>query len=195
MVTIGSIICFKNFIASSKNSDQSIGYNFTPIWEIYQQVSTSESCISDMDAGNPLSEECKDLQRCLNLEAAYAYQTVNCDLLKTTNDKIYQSFKKVTDIPNINTYQCIVSKEGCSDTKLDCHLKGMGCKAYGPSAFEKGDDYFAGLYKTKVRGLPEGNSYDGINNSCKFSGTQCKCDTLWSGGLSERIIWDQGDRN
>ena len=185
----------KDFLNSSSESDEAIGYNFTPIWEIYQQVSTVENCLTDVDDGNPLSDECKDLQRCLNLEAAYAYQTVDCELLKTPNGVIYQSFQAVRDIPAINTYKCVASKEGCTHTETDCHMTKGGCKAFGPSAFEKGNNYFGNLYKTKIRGLPKESSFDGINNSCKFSGIQCKCDKMWSGGLDERILWDQGDRD
>ena len=185
----------KAFLDSSDKSDQAIGHNFTPIWEIYQQVSTTDGCLSDVDKGNPLSEECKDLQRCLNLEAAYAYQTVDCELLKTPNDIIYQSFQAVRDIPSVNTYKCVAAKEGCTDTSSDCHLSKSGCKAYGPSAFVKGDNYFGNLYKTKIKGSKEGSTWDGINNSCNFSGAQCKCDKMWSGGLPERILWDQGDRD
>lgn len=185
----------KEFLEASDKSDQAIGYNFTPIWEIYQQVTLVENCLTDVDTGNPLSEECKDLQRCLNLEAAYAYQTVDCELLKSPNGEIYQSFQAVRDIPSINTYKCVAAKEGCTHTESDCHMSKGGCKAYGPSAFEKGDNYFGDLYKTKIRGISDGGSWDGINNSCKFSGAQCKCDKMWSGGLPERILWDQGDRD
>jgi len=184
------------FLKSSKSSNQAIGYHFTPIWEIYQQVAISSGCISDIDLDKPISEDCKDLQRCLNLEAAYAYEAVDCKLLKTTNDIIYQKFEKDDSIPYINTYKCKVSKEGCTSTETDCHLGLGGCKAYGPSAFEKGAEYdFSGLYRTKVRGSAADASNVGINNSCKFSGVGgCSCDKLWSGGLSERMLWDQGNR-
>lgn len=185
----------KKFIESSPESNQAIGYNFTPIWEIYQQVSIGKGCMDDLDKGLKVSKNCDDLQRCLNLEAAYAFDIVNCKQLKTTNDVVYQKFE-ATDIESpIKTYKCSVAKEGCSHTSTDCHYKLGGCKAYGPSAFEKGDEYgSSGLFRTKVRGLPEGGARDGINNSCNFNGIRCKCDKLWSGGLPNRLLWDQGDR-
>ena len=185
----------RNFLDSSDESNQAIGYQFTPIWEIYQQVSLNSGCIASLEGGDKSSEECKDLQRCLNLEAAYAYQAVKCGELKTTNGEVYQKFEKNDDILDINTYKCKASKEGCSHGSTDCHMGLGGCKAYGPSAFQKGDEYSEGKYRTDVRGLPSGGSHDGINNSCYFNGAHCSCDKLWSGGLSERLLWDQADRS
>lgn len=184
----------KKFIESSPMSNQAIGYHFTPIWEIYQQVAITKGCINDIDSGLKSSKNCDDLQRCLNLEAAYAYDSVNCEHLKTSNGISYQIFKANDPESIIKTYECSAAKEGCSHTSTDCHLKFGGCRAYGPSAFEKGDEYGSesGKFRTKVRGDAQGGASEGINNSCKFSGAQCKCDKMWSGGLPARTLWNQG---
>lgn len=184
----------KKFIESSPMSNQAIGYHFTPIWEIYQQVAITKGCINDIDNGLKSSKNCDDLQRCLNLEAAYAYDSVNCEHLKTSNGISYQIFKANDPESIIKTYECSAAKEGCSHTSTDCHLKFGGCKAYGPSAFEKGDEYGSesGKFRTKVRGDAQGGTSEGINNSCKFSGAQCRCDKMWSGGLPARTLWNQG---
>lgn len=183
----------EKFIDSAEDSDQPIGFNFTPIWQLYQQILNSK-CVEAIDEKRK-SPHCDDLQRCFNLEAAYAYKITKCEELISVNGKEYQMFNKKSlggNLSNMAIYKCMVAKEGCNDDESDCHLTTGGCKAYGPSAFEKGDE-FSGNYKTKIRGDEYGSTWDGINKSCNFTTSGCKCDKSWSGGLQRRAIWNQGD--
>lgn len=182
----------KQFLDSSSNSDQAISYSFIPIWEIILQVYQYNRCVRNITTGKYDSTDCLDLQRCLNLEAAYGFSSVKCNKLTSTNGEIYQEFRETGEAGGLNAYGCWNKKEGCTHTSTDCHFSGFGCKAYGPSAFDKGEK-IGDNFKTSVRGSAEGTIREGINNSCNFSIKGCRCDKNWTGELTDRYIWDQGD--
>lgn len=186
-------ITLKQFLDSSSESDQAISYSFTPIWEIILQVYQYNSCVRNITTGKYDSPDCLDLQRCLNLEAAYGFLSVKCNKLTSTNGEVYQEFRETGEAGGLNAYGCWNKKEGCTHTSTDCHFSGTGCKAYGPSAFDKGKE-IGNNFRTNIRGSAEGKIRDGINNSCYFSLKGCRCDKNWTGELRDRNIWDQGDR-
>lgn len=167
------------FLQSSNESNQAVGVQFTPIWDVLKNYLLDST----------------DLQRALNLEAAFAFDATNCTHLEN-NGIIYQEFRGNTD-NNITTYSCFAKKTGCTNDG-DCHYSGgrAGCQSYGPSAFIQGTqfgDVSEGKFRTSVQGIKSGGIYDGINNSCNYHAFKgCQCDKNWSGGLPDRSLWEQG---
>jgi hypothetical protein len=189
-----------DFLKSSAESNQAIGYIFTPIWKLILQMSIGY-CVGDYmkDIGEK-SKQCKIMQLANNLEAAFGFDTVNCQKLTTTIDnKIYQEFREFkTDNP-IKEYQCFAAKTGCSSASKDCHYNWSvpgGCLAYGPSALAQGNEYELnpGNYRTKVQGNKQSNDpYKDINQSCYLGSAGCDCNYNWAGGLPDRSLWKSGD--
>lgn len=177
------------FLRSSAESNQGIAMQFTPIWRLLSLYFTG-TC------NQTAPSECQDLQRAINLEAAYAFSALKCDYL-SSNGYVYQEFRKNSPVGGIITYNCFSKKTGCT-TNDDCHYSGSkaGCQAGGPSAFDTGavfGDPNEHQYRTKVRGDTEGGINDGINNSCYYKFLSgCKCDGGWAGGLPDRYLWNQG---
>ena len=125
------------------------------------------------------------MQRATNLEAAYVYNKLNCQQLRSDSSVIYQKMIKIQDPsdPNIADYACWAAKTGCR-VNADCHgTLGTYCNAYGQTAFDTGN-VFPGttdIYRTKVRGLSEGKYNEGINKSCQGGLGGCSCNTKWAG--------------
>ena len=190
-----------DFLKSSHESNQAIGYIFTPIWKLILQMSIGY-CIDDyMKNIGEKSTQCKIMQMANNLEAAFAFDTVNCQKLTSSIDnKIYQEFREFkTDNP-IKEYQCFAAKTGCTSGSKDCHYNwgftNPGCLAYGPGALAQGNEYELnpGNYRTKIQGDEKSSDpYEGINNSCYLGSAGCACNYGWAGGLSDRSLWKSGD--
>jgi hypothetical protein len=167
------------FLKSSNESNQAVGVQFTPIWEVLKNYLVN----------------LPDLQRALNLEAAFAFDATDCTRMEN-NGIIYQEFRGTTT-DNITTYSCFAKKTGCTN-KGDCHYSGgkAGCQSYGPSAFDIGTpfgDPSDGKFRTRVQGIKSGGINDGINNSCNYYAFKgCECNGNWAGGLPDRSLWEQG---
>ena len=182
-----------NFINSSSESNQAISYGFTPIWQVFQQIE-NVSCIESINKGDDKSLQCDNLQRCLNLEAAYGFEASGCEKQVTSDGIVYQQFIK-EESGALKSYKCFNKKEGCNKN-TDCHFKlGTGCRSYGPSALDKGQ-HIGNDYRTTVRGVGSGNANQGINQSCYYNAipAECRCNDKWIGELNDRYIWDQSKR-
>jgi len=179
-----------DFIKSSSESNQAISYGFTPIWEVFQQIENT-GCIETINKGEDKSIHCENLQRCLNLEAAYGFEASLCEKKVTSDGIVYQEFIK-EDSGALKSYKCFNKKEGCNKNS-DCHFKlGTGCRSYGPSALDKGEPV-GNDFRTGIRGIGSGTAKEGINHSCYYNAfpAECRCDDKWVGGLNDRYIWDQ----
>lgn len=180
----------QNFLATAAKSREPIDYKFTPIWEL----------IARFIKGNCNDKErssCEDVQRCINLEAAFALSVFNCPLMQSPSGGgiVYQQFK-VDDLRKpsngLRTYACWAKKAGCASSD-DCgyYAAGAGCRAGGNSTFDAGDfigDPAKNIRRTTVHYSKDGGIYDGVNNSCSMSGS-CHCDGSWNGGLQDRSLW------
>lgn len=191
------------FLKTSNQSNQSIGYIFTPIWDLIIQM-YMPICINNYlkNIGDG-STECKITQLAINLEAAFAFKALECDKLTTSNGKTYQEFRaiKSEDSPIIH-YGCFARKTGCRSASEDCHegwkwgIIPTGCIAYGPSALTQGDEFKFGngKFRTEVQGaIGSTDASKGINQSCKIGGAGCDCNYDWAGGLPDRYLWRTGD--
>ena len=180
------------FLESSNSSNQGVKVQFIPIWVVLGSY-LSLAC----GTTGASSEPCADLQRALNLEAAFAFSATDCRLMRATNGVTYQAFVKNKDSSGLTTYACWNKKLGCSNSD-DCHYSSgaAGCKSYGSSAIQQGQSFgdpADGLFRSAVRGGASGSIWDGINNSCTYHAFKgCECDAGWSGGLPDRFLWQQG---
>ncbi|MBX3618333.1 hypothetical protein [Nitrosomonas sp.] len=180
-----------NFIDSAESGDQPVRFIFKSIWDLLSSI-YSPGCAHDGKG----SKACNNLQRAVNLQAAYeGWTAVGCPLTKDVKDGVYQSMRVAGGtILGINSYECIVSKTGCRSDD-SCHLGGSGsvCYCYGSDCIDTGDQISGtNMFRDKVRGDQSGSYNEGVNNSCYYKFiAHCNCDTSWSGGLSERAIYRQ----
>jgi hypothetical protein len=178
------------FIDGAEQGDQAVIFIFKPLWELLYGI-YQPGCA----AGGKDSPACKNLQRAVNLQAAFeGWTAVGCPALVTTNSVRYQEMKvSSTTSLGINTYECSVLKTGCRNGN-DCHIGGGGsvCYCYGASCLDTGDPIKGTpMNRTKVRGSQEGSYNQGVNNSCDFSWFSCGCNGGWSGGLATRTLYQQ----
>jgi hypothetical protein len=185
-----------DFISSSDKSNQAIGYTFVPIWKVMQKMNF-RNCINDTLEGASISTNCNIIQMAINLEAAFAFDTIDCQTLKAYDNKIYQQFREMSSNSEFKDYQCFAAKTGCTSSSKDCHFNtgGKGCITYGPGALEKGEEYklSPGNYRTTIQGdKGSTDTYKGINNSCHHGFWGCTCNYDWAGGLPDRALWHTG---
>jgi hypothetical protein len=190
------------FLKTSNESNQAVGYIFVPIWKLILSMYIGVCVDNYLKNVGGKSTSCKITQLAINLEAAFAFNSIKCEKLSTGYGKIYQEFREIkTDNP-LKEYQCFAAKTGCTNDD-DCNYNwdtkaNTGCIAYGAGTLEKGDEYEMnpGNYRTKVQGgKGSNNPYDGINNSCYERGYMfgCVCNDKWAGGLPDRSLWKSGD--
>jgi hypothetical protein len=178
-----------SFIDSASEGDGAVRFMFRPIWELLYNIYGSECA----KAGKG-SRACEDLQRAVNLQAAFeGWSAISCPRQVDGRGMTFQTMAvDSTDPLGINTYKCTATKTGCR-TNDDCRLGGVGtsCYCYGPSCIDKGDP-IANTYRNKVRGNKEGGYKDGVNNACYWAPVfHCDCNKSWSGGLLDRNIYQQ----
>lgn len=188
------------FIDSSAKGDQVVQAQFTPVWEALSQIYTP-LCKKQKQG----SKACQNLQRAVNLQAAYeGWTAVGCEE-KTAgegdNKITYQRMAVAgTTSLGIATYKCAAKKTGCYSGKTDCHIGGLigsQCYCYGPTCLQKGAA-IAGtdLFRSDVQGSQSGGTNDDVNQSCKYQiGVYCDCDYGWSDGLPDRNLYLQSAGN
>jgi hypothetical protein len=179
------------FIDASKDGNQAIRFIFKPIWQLLYAIYEP-----DCAAAGRGSAACQNLQRAVNLEAAYeGWTAIGCPNMSTSRGGFYQKMHVAGESTlGIQTYVCYAAKTGCQSND-DCHLGGAGsvCFCYGASCIDQGDAIRGtSLYRNRVRGNQEGSYNQGVNNSCSYKFlAHCDCDTRWAGGLPERTLYLQ----
>jgi hypothetical protein len=178
----------QDFLATAAQSQEPIDYKFTPLWEL----------IARFVQGNCNEQErssCENIQRCINLEAAFALSAFSCPLMQSPNGVVYQQFK-VDELRKpangLRTYACWAKKAGCSSGS-DCGYSAShaGCQAGGNSTFDAGEfigDPAKNIQRTAIHYSRNGSIWSGVNMSCHQSGG-CKCNSSWNGGLQDRSLW------
>jgi MAC/Perforin domain len=187
----------EKFLKSSNESTQPITYNFQPIWNVLLSLS-SDMCIDDTLEGlGTKSDSCNLIQMSINLEAAFAFDTIDCQLQTTSEGKVYQEFRASNSGTDFTEYECFAAKTGCTSSSKDCHFNtgGIGCIAYGQGALNVGPEYKLnpGNFRTIIQGNKGSTDpYEGINNSCHHGSWGCTCNYDWAGGLPDRQLWRTG---
>ena len=188
------------FLNSSNVSNQAIAYEFTPIWELLAKYIRGTCDVNaGLLGGTTSNAQCDNLQRCLNIEAAFAFTMLPCDP-KSTGGVIYQQFRidPTKNTGPVKTYECWNKKTGCSQDDDCTNYKSKGCTAGSfVSTFDAGDivgDPAANVRRTALRNYHTGGAFDGVNASCNYSSNRarCACNKNWNGGLPDRNIWTQG---
>lgn len=140
---------------------------------------------------------CQDVQRLLNLEAAYGFQASDCKPLKDPAGHSYQSFQMQNPDAIISSqrYQCWAQKTGCI-SNAGCHLGGAGtvCYCYGGGCLKEGEMMLNGMYRTQPFGVQSGSFNEGPSVSCEydgFFGCDCDDDDHFAGRHSARYLWEQ----
>lgn len=188
----------QNFLASADEATEAIDYQFKPVWELLHQI-YSVKCKAD----DKTSIACKNLQRGVNLQAAYeGMLAIGCEVKNygknPQNTAINQMQAMRIDSTNskgISTYQCWAKKVGCVNAG-SCTRGVEACYCAGDSCIDKGEQTFGTIpsFKDVIRGTRHGGKYDGVNASCSirdiFSG--CDCDPNWTAdGLGDRALYKQ----
>jgi hypothetical protein len=176
------------FIDSGRLGNQAIGYAFAPIWGFLNRIYRTPCSQS-----GPGSPACQNLQRSRNLQAAYeGWLAIQCPLLRSENGVPYQEMR-TTEKPDqlgIYSYQCWARKTGCLSHN-DCNAFGAACYCYGRTCFDTGMPIDGTEeIRTGVRGSRSGGTRGGVNNSCELRG-KCYCSPGWSGGLPDRLLYNQ----
>lgn len=188
----------ENFIKSGKESDQPIGYNYIPVWNVLKQIYQPLCNVNTKD-----KIECHNLQRALNLQAAYeGYLVWACfkQTEKRTNTSYQQMIAKTPNTLGISTYACREAKAGCRNDK-DCttntHLISTSSFCEGLSCITSvaiPNTSAPVLYKSAIKALEKdkgkSNNDKGVNASCSNT-SPYGCQLDWSGGAQERDIWLQ----
>ena len=200
--------------ATVEGNTKPIQFTFTPIWDLITSIIFSqyldEIVYGRLKTPTPFSytnpttgvkksySDTDIAQICVNLQAAFVRNKVGCGELGRDAGAIYQQFRATPSGSGLTYYNCWAKKEGCNNSDRDCHYDSaaVGCKCYGGTAIERGDEFmkipgFSTQYRSRPRGGASGGKYDGINNSCNYDGGwfHCGCDSNWSGGLPDRNIW------
>ncbi|MEM7303310.1 MAG: MAC/perforin domain-containing protein [Pseudomonadota bacterium] len=178
------------FIDAAPQGDQAIRFMYQPVWLLLQQIYTPECSPS-----NKTSVGCQNLQRAVNLQAAYeGWTAVTCASEAPGGTELQKMVALAPNSNGIRTYQCNVTKTGCRSDS-DCHLGGAGsvCYCYGPGCVDTGAQINGTkFYRDTIRGSESGSYDDGVNNSCYYHFiAHCDCDTSWAGGLPNRSVWTQ----
>jgi len=194
------------FINSSTEGTKAIKFEYVPMWDFIIGLHLNEYLIDLANGtektkllGTNVSNE-DILQIATNLEAAYVYNKLDCQQLRPVDGSgRTQPYQEMRAIPGAtgDDYGCWAARTGCRHNSTDCHSDPIGyCKAYGPTAFDKGVEFPGGNdnFRTKIRGSKEGTTNEGINQSCSWSimGGGCVCNKAWSGGLRDRYLWKSG---
>ena len=179
------------FIDSAADSNEAVRSTYQPVWRILIDIYSVKCAKSGKG-----SKDCANLQRAVNLQAAYeGWTAIGCPKENDFRGTVMQHMAiDGTTTLGINTYQCLVSKTGCRSND-DCHLGGGGsvCYCYGQGCIDTGAQISGtALFRDKVRGEQSGSYNEGVNNSCSYRfGAWCGCDTGWAGGLAERTLYRQ----
>jgi hypothetical protein len=177
------------FIDGANTGSGAVRFLFKPIWDllygIYQADCTAK--------GSPA---CANMQRALNLQAAYdGWTAIGCPQLGDYQFMATDS----TDEYGISTWRCVAAKTGCRSDDV-CHLGGAGsvCYCYGSGCIDQGDAIPSRsgsgtqTFRDKIRGSQQGSYSEGVNNACYYHfGAYCDCDTNWAGGLPDRNVYQQ----
>ena len=179
-----------DFIKDAPASDQPVTWKYRPIWELLQ----SEYRLL-CQRGGPNSEDCKNYQRAINLQAAYeGREGWECQY-KTSSGTVLGGMKLgEKNSQGVAFWSCVQAKSGCfSDNSCRWHT-GTVSHCYGPECLDEQLIDGTDKYRTVVKGNKGNyNYYDGVNNSCYIcsAGFAACCDTKWAGGKPEREIWAQ----
>ncbi|MFZ4654734.1 MAG: MAC/perforin domain-containing protein [Methylococcaceae bacterium] len=194
------------FIASASDSIEPVSFHYIPIWDMLNDVYRIPCGKS---ANKETEPACKNLQRVINLQAAYEGFLANqCETKNTppakAGDAPYFVQGMVAFPANgngISYYGCKMAKTGCM-TDNDCAIGDDGlfethsCFCAGPSCI---DAVLISGYKNQYRNViknTENNMNDsvsetGVNASCPDN-KGCGCNTAWGAkNQGERYVWDQ----
>jgi hypothetical protein len=177
----------KAFITSAPKSTGAVQFMFRPIWQILDRIYTIPCSKEGKD-----SRACQNLQRAVNLQAAFeGWMAVRCQREEAMGVTYQKMAIDSTDSQGISTYKCTVTKTGCL-VKNDCHFGGFFvCYCYGAGCIDRGDQVDTNTYRDEIRLKEKGSYTEGVNNSCYRKSLTCNCDADWSGGLSDRNIYQQ----
>ena len=115
------------FLASSLNSNQGVAFKFQPIWNVLRAYLGTKCGLSNNTSGI-LNEECRDEQRCINLEAAFVFQKINCSTEISGGYTLRDFIATKNPTSGISTYACVTLKNpGCRSSD--------GCRLYS-AAFD-----------------------------------------------------------
>ena len=181
-----------DFIKDAPASDQPITWKYLPVWQLLQ---TEYLMLCQKSGSN--SEDCKNYQRALNLQAAFeGREAWQCDT-QTTSGVVIGGMKLSEKQPTGGSYwSCVQAKTGCfSDNSCNWHT-GTVSHCYGPECLDEQRVDGTQQFKTVVKGNKGNyNYYDGVNNSCYVTAssfwTKSACKSKWAGGKPERAIWTQ----
>ena len=174
------------FIDGASAGSGAVRFLFKPIWDLLYGIYQTDCTAKGLPA-------CANMQRALNLQAAYeGWTAIGCP---QQGEYQYMATDS-TDQYGINTWRCVVAKTGCRNDD-SCHLGGAGsvCYCYGPNCIDTGDavpSRSGSTFRDKIRGSQQGSYSDGVNAACYyvFPG-HCDCNANWAGGLADRNIYQQ----
>lgn len=185
------------FLAASPDSNQGVAFVFEPIWSVLRKY-LGTKCGNANTTNGILHPDCFDEQRCINLEAAFVFQKINCST-ETSGGYVLRDFKATKNSSSgLTTYSCVTLKNpGCRNND-SCRLHSGACYAYGNGAIEKGSEQFGntGKFFAKVRGARHSSTHEGINQSCRYNAgrIRCDCNTAWGGDNNAmEILWESGN--
>jgi len=194
----------QKFIDSAANSDQPVGFQYTPVWGLLMDVYRVQCGADGKD-----SKACQNFQRAVNLQAAYdGYLAYNCVKNTAASGALFVQgmLAGPANGNGIYYYSCKQAKTGCHSDN-DCNL-GTGdentwvplvgnweqCFCEGASCLTPETISATGQYRSVVKPVEKektlANSNKGSNASCRDDKT-CTCDLSWAGGQQERLVYDQ----
>jgi hypothetical protein len=184
------------FLAASPDSNQGVAFIFEPIWSVLRKY-LGTKCGNANTTNGILHPDCFDEQRCINLEAAFVFQKINCST-ETSGGYVLRDFKATKNSSSgLTTYSCVTPKNpGCRNND-SCRLHSAKCFAYGSGAIEQGPEQYgtSGKFFATARASKSGGTNDGINNSCRYNAgrIRCDCNTSWGGDKNAmEILWESG---
>lgn len=194
----------KEFIDSAGNGDQAVGFQYAPIWGLLTDVYRVQCGADGKD-----SKACQNLQRAVNLQAAYeGFLAYNCVKNTAAGGSFFVQgmLAGPANGNGIYYYSCHQAKTGCRSDN-DCNL-GTGdentwvplvgnweqCFCEGATCLTPEAIPGTGQYRSVVKPVEKdktlANSNKGSNASCRDDKT-CTCDVSWAGGQQERVVYDQ----
>ena len=183
------------FIDSADEADEAILHKWTPVWVLLAKVYGSVCSASDKSG-------CADMQRALNLEAAYeGWLAVGCPQVVARKQSIqYMRVASTAPDTGLQTYGCWAKKEGCI-ADADCSnggAIGTVCYCYGGGCVEKdkaqpiNNPKAPTGYRNKIRSDQSGSQASGVNQSCWYPFlASCRCEAGKRVGLGNRYLWLQ----
>lgn len=183
-----------DFLRQAAEADQPAALEYRPLWTALAALYRAD-CERQRGVGD--APACAQLQRALNLQAAYeGWLALRCATLASGNGFVYQRLVRVDPqaASGYQTWHCQQAKTGCQSHDSCHYASGPAmCFCYGADCIAPAEPVpGSNTWRNGIRGGRAGGGREGVNGSCHYVAFKgCQCNPGWGGDLPARDIYVQ----